>query len=397
MLGAIVIAVAIVSAILAILYAFQEQDWRELLGFSTAENGGIAVALLGASLLFKGDGLNALAALAWVVALLHLAGHSLAKGALFCAADGVQRVTGDYRIAQCGLFRRSPWLFGVGAVFAGMSLAAMPPQAGFVSEWFAFQTFFQGFHMPDLAGRLVLSLAGVGLALTAAIAFATFVKVIGIGTQGDGDWQEPGVARAHTFATGLLGVAALALALGMPWWLHAFDHGTLLQFGTQAGAAMHDGPILVPLTSTFAFISPTLLAIVCPLLAILPAILLWLAARRHPVRRVPVWYGGFPRESVRVATTALTFSNALRVFYSFVYRPTLDITLEHREREYFVHRARLRHGVAPLFEPFLFDPLRRWVIALAERLQSFQSGHLNFYLSMMGLLLAIALAFAVRH
>ena len=33
-----------------------------------------------------------------------------------------------------------------------MSLAAMPPQAGFVSEWFVFQTVFQGFHLPTSAG-----------------------------------------------------------------------------------------------------------------------------------------------------------------------------------------------------------------------------------------------------
>ena len=59
-----------------------------------------------------------------------------------------------------------------------MSLAAMPPTAGFVSEWFVFQTVFQGFHLPNLVGRLVLALAGAGLALTAAVAFATFVKVI---------------------------------------------------------------------------------------------------------------------------------------------------------------------------------------------------------------------------
>ena len=35
-----------------------------------------------------------------------------------------------------------------------MSLAAMPPQAGFVSEWYLFQTFFQGFHLSGLASRL---------------------------------------------------------------------------------------------------------------------------------------------------------------------------------------------------------------------------------------------------
>ena len=60
----------------------------------------------------------------------------------------------------------------------------MPPQAGFVSEWYLFQTFFQGFHLSSLASRLVAALAGAGLALTVAIAFATFVKAFGIGLLG---------------------------------------------------------------------------------------------------------------------------------------------------------------------------------------------------------------------
>ncbi|MGH8115185.1 MAG: proton-conducting transporter membrane subunit, partial [Rhodanobacteraceae bacterium] len=293
-LGTIVTGVAIVSALLAILFAFQEEDWRELLSFSTAENACIAVTLLGASLLFRANGLEALAALGWIVALLHMAGHSLAKGVMFLAADGIHRVTGDYHIAQRGWMKRSAWWFGVGVVFAGMSLAAMPPQAGFVSEWFAFQTLFLGFHLPNLGGRLVLALAGAGLALTAAIAFATFVKLVGVGNQGASDRNQPGIPRGHALAVGVLGLCVLALAVGMPWWLSALDGQAMLVFGTHAAGAMHQGPILVPL-STFAFISPTLLVIVCPLLAILPAFLLWQAAHRHPVRRVPVWYGGFER------------------------------------------------------------------------------------------------------
>ena len=77
-------------------------DWRSLLSFSSAENASIAVSMLGVSLLFRSEGLTNLAGLAWVVSLLHLAGHSLAKGTLFLASDGVYRATGRYHIAQAG-------------------------------------------------------------------------------------------------------------------------------------------------------------------------------------------------------------------------------------------------------------------------------------------------------
>ncbi len=158
---------------------------------------------------------------------------------------------------------------------------------------------------------------------------------------------------------------------------------------------MHDGLLLVPLTAKFAFISPSLLVIVMPLLALLPASLLLLGARRHAVRRMPVWYGGSHPDPQRTATTALTFSNALRTFYSFIYRPRIETTRESRGREYFVTRLAFTHEVAPVFGPYLFAPSVRLVRRAAERLRSLQSGHLNFYLALIGLLLVAILALAL--
>lgn len=389
--GMLLVIVGVLSAILAVLYAFQQEDWRALLSFSSAENASIAVAMLGAAMMFRESGLAALAGLAWTVALLHLAGHALAKGTLFLSADGVFQAAGNYEIRHALLARRTLWVFGAGALFAAMSLAAMPPQAGFVSEWYVFQTVFQGFHLPGMGGRLVLALAGAGLALTAAVALATFVKVFGIGLLGAGNRAVGQVSAATVAAVGVLGVGVLALAVGMPAWLGALVEAGRFRFGAAAAQQMHDGLILVPLTATFAFISPSLLVIVMPLLALLPVLLVLTSKHRHAVRRVPVWYGGSAHEMARTATTALTFSNALRTFYSFIYRPTMETTRETRTREYFVTRLVFTHDVAPVFGPYLFAPAVRLVRRAAGRLRVLQSGHLNFYLGLIGLLLVIIL------
>jgi hydrogenase-4 component B len=403
--GIFIVAISVLSAILTALYAFQQEGWRELLSLSSAENGSVAVCLLGAVLMFRQNGLMDLAGLAWIVALLHLAAHSLAKSAMFLSADGVFRAAGDYRLVQRGILARSPWIFGLGALFGAMSLAAMPPQGGFVSEWYVFQTFFQGFHLTNLASRLTAALGGAGLALTAAIAFATYVKAFGIGLLGRVDRASTPVPIGNSLAVGLLGLLVLALAVGMPLWLEALSPAVATTFARGALAKMHVGPLLVPATGapirvpeTFAFISPTLLVIVMPLLALLPLSLV-LATRRFSVRRAAVWYGGREQAPRQVATTALTFSNALRTFYSFVYRPTAET-----ERElvhgpnglpYFVRRLAFSHDVAPIFGPYLFGPLERLVIALAERLRLIQSGDLNFYLSLIGALLIVILIIAL--
>jgi hydrogenase-4 component B len=390
-LGTFLLIVAVLTAILSALYAFQQEDWRALLSFSSAENASIAVAMLGAALIFRGDNQRELASLAWAVALLHLAGHSLAKSGLFITADSVYRATGGYNIFHSDLLRRSSWVFGLGALLAAMSLAAMPPLAGFVSEWYVFQTVFQGFHLSTLGGRLTMALAGAGLALTIAVAFATFVKVFGVGLLGRSARTVNPVSSGSAIVVGLLGVSVVALAVGMPAWLRALDLAVASQFGTAAASEMHDGLLLVPLTAKFAFISPTLLVVVMPLLATIP-ILLIVVNKRYPMRHVPVWYGGFDQDPERASTTALTFSNAMRTFYSFVYRPTEEVEREARGPEYFVHRLRFSHDVAPVFGPYLFGPLTRVVYYLAEKLRALQSGHLNFYLALIGALLVIILA-----
>jgi hydrogenase-4 component B len=387
-LAVIVIVVATVSAILTILYAFQQDDWRSLLSLSSAENASIAVVALGAALIFRTYHLIDLAGLAWIVALLHLAGHALAKGTLFLTADVIRKTTGAYRIVYSG--SGGDWLLGIGALLAAMSLAAMPPTAGFVSEWFVFQTVFQGFHLPTLGGRLVLALTGAGLALTAAVAFATFAKVVGIGLLSRNPQRPAPIYPWRSGSIGLMGLCVLALGVGMPCWLPALNLAAAAQFGTAMTSQMHDGLLLIPLTAKFAFISPSLLILVMPLLALLPIALI-AASSRRPIRRTAVWYGGLSPDPALASTTALAFSNAMRTFYSFVYRPTADTERDADDTGYFVKKLVFEHDVAPIFGPWLFQPTVKAVSSLAGKLRLLQSGHLNFYLGLIGLLLVLIL------
>lgn len=395
-LAILCIVVSVLSAILAILYAFQEEDWRRLLSFSSAENASVAIATLGISLLLSANSHPVLAALAWNVALLHLAGHSLAKGTLFLSADGVFRASGEYLICQRGLLRRTSAVFGVGAVFAAMSLAALPPQAGFISEWYIFQTLFEGTQATTLVSRLTLALAAAGLALTAAVALATFVKLIGIGLLGDGYEGPAAISSLRSGGVFALGLCVLGLAVGMPWWLSSLSNANLSLFGTNAASAMRDGLLLVPLSNKFAFISPTKLVIAMPLLALVPAglILLGRGAAGAP-RRAPIWYGGLRENPSEIATTSLAFSNALRTFYGFIYGPTHDVAREYHHAPYFVKRLVFTQELAPVFGRYLFTPIVRIVRLLAAGVRPLQSGYLNFYNAIIGILLMLILALAL--
>ena len=393
----IMIAVGVVSAILTIFMAFQEEDWRRLLSLSSAENAGVAVGVLGASLLFVVNGAPGPAALAWVVCLIHLAGHSLAKGTLFLTADGVFTVNESYFIRQTGLLRNTSALFGIGALFGAMSLAALPPQSGFVSEWYVFQSLFHGMQSDTISARLTLALAAAGLALVVAVALATFAKLFGLGLLGDGHSEPTHLSWSRCGAVFLLGLCVLGLAVGMPWWVQALGPASLSLFGVNAPSSMKDDWLLIPLSGHFAFISPTKLVIAGPLLALIPIGLFLISRRRFPLRRVPVWSGGRREDARRIATTPLAFSNALRTFYGFIYGPTHNLEREYDHGPYFVKRLIFNQEVAPIFGPYLFSPLVRLVRNLADRVSVLQSGYLNFYNALIGSLLVLILGLALFY
>ena len=195
-------------------------------------------------------------------------------------------------------------------------------------------------------------------------------------------------------AVGVLGACVLALAVGMPAWLSALIGSTVTQFGSDSPRLMRDGWLLVPLTAKFAFISPSMLVIAMPLLALIPIALVLFGRRPAvPARRGMVRRRG--TRTAEVLTTALTFSNALRTFYSFIYRPSTETTRESSGREYFITRLSFSHEVAPVFGRYLFAPAIRIVQSAAGRIRILQSGHLNFYLGLIGLLLVVILGLSL--
>ena len=91
------------------------------------------------------------------------------------------------------------------------------------------------------------------------------------------------------------------------------------------------------------------LIIAGPLLALIPITLFLISRRAFPMRRVPVWSGGRREDTRRIATTSLAFSNALRTFYSFIYRPTHNLEREYEYGPYFVKHLIFNQEVAPIF------------------------------------------------
>ena len=178
--GVAVLVVGGVSALLGVLYALMEHDIKRLLAFHSVENIGIILLGLGAGMIFQSYGLHALAALGLLAASYHTLNHAVFKALLFLGAGAVVYATHTRNIEEHGgLLRRMPWT-GVFFLIGAVSISALPPTNGFVSEWLVFQTLFLSFHLPVVLFKLLLPIAAAVLALTGMLALVCFAKAFGL-------------------------------------------------------------------------------------------------------------------------------------------------------------------------------------------------------------------------
>ncbi|HTO84352.1 MAG TPA: proton-conducting transporter membrane subunit, partial [Methylomirabilota bacterium] len=178
--GVILVALGAVSGVMGVLYGLFQRDLKTMLAYSTVENIGIVAIGLGLALMFRGDGLASLAALAMIAALLHALNHALLKSLLFCGAGAVLNATGLRDIERLGaLIHRMP-VTGFCFLIGAAGLSALPPLNGFVSEWLTFQAILTGIHLPQWELKFGIVVIAALLALTAALAAALFVRAFGI-------------------------------------------------------------------------------------------------------------------------------------------------------------------------------------------------------------------------
>src|SRR4030067_410622 len=109
-----------------------------------------------------------LSALALTAGLYHTFNHAMFKGLLFMGAGAVLHATHERKMeGMGGLIHRMPWtsaLFLIGCI----SISALPPFNGFVSEWLMFQAFLLSPALPSTLLNFLIPMGAALLALAAS-------------------------------------------------------------------------------------------------------------------------------------------------------------------------------------------------------------------------------------
>ncbi len=380
--GGLVLALGAVSMVLGVLYALMQHDLKRLLAYHSIENIGIILVAAGVGMISLSVGHPGLAVLALAASLFHVLNHALFKGLLFLGAGGVVAATGTRQIEHMGgLARRMPWTAGL-FLLGAMAISGLPFLNGFVSEWLVFQSLLLGFHTSgDAFVRLAFPIGGALLGLTTALAAACFVKAFGITFlalprgRGAAEARESGVLMLAPQAALALACVAIGLVPGpVVSVLARLAQGLV-------GAPPGPGPVaelsrIAPAPGAFDGLSIPLAALAFTGALGLAAAL---AARAAYARRpVPTWGCG-GELTAEAEYTATAFSKPLMLIFGAIYRPTREVsTLE--TTPYYAREVRYRAEVEPTFERFVYRPLTRGVLHLAERMRVIQAGSLHAYL-----------------
>jgi proton-translocating NADH-quinone oxidoreductase chain M len=130
-----ILVFALVSAFVSACAALMETNIKRLLAYST-------VSQIGYTFL----GFAAVSAFGYAGAILYILAHGLAKGGLFLCAGIVEHGTHTKDMTKMGgLIRKMPVTAVVYAICA-LSIAGIPPLAGFFSKYFVISGLLQGGH-----------------------------------------------------------------------------------------------------------------------------------------------------------------------------------------------------------------------------------------------------------
>ncbi len=435
--GLVALVVGTISALLGILYATTDNDLKAMLAHSSIENVGIVVAGFGAGMVFVATNHPALAAIAFVAALYHMLNHSLYKALLFFGVGAVETQTGTRDIDQLGGLIKWMPLTAFGFLIGTLSIAALPPFNGFVSEWLTLQVMLRSAELSSIGAKIVFALCGAGLALTAALAVTCFVKVFAMSFLGmrrlDGELR---VAEAAPKALASMAVlAVLCLAFGVlptymipmldpastllsgasaseslvpPFFASAQGHralppGFISEFhdlGAQVGEGVLPGRGLVVLHRggaqnpvVFAMSTSYMLLALSGLLALTWVVIrLWLTRARRRMRRER-WDGGVRQLLPEMTYTATGFSNPVRVIFDAIFRPTTVEDTRETVAEHFRIAIRREKEHVHLVDRLVFQPVRTATLWFAGVLAAMHHGRINAYVTYA--FLALLIVFAV--
>ena len=386
--GTIILVIGMVSAILGVLYAFIEPNIKKILAYSSIENMGIIFIGIGVSFIAFSKGFSYIGALALIAILLHCLNHALFKGSLFLGVGSIHYATHTKNLENLGGLIKVMPLTAVLFLGGALSISAIVPFNGFISEWLIYQSIFASI-LPDEAGlSITFILAVATLALAGALAAACFIKLFGISFLGlprsKLASQAKEVPLVMNIGSGILVTLCLFGGLFPLIFLNFIDKVVVNMTGTTILGQLQGGFFFayypLEINGSGNRISPFILFLVLLALIVVALLILRILGGNYVERRYGTWDCGFNVLNSRMQYSATAFSKPIKIVFKIIFKSTKDLKII-GDPPYHPDSIEYTIKTESVFEKYIYIPLLIWTTSLSRRLKfMIQTGSVHTYL-----------------
>ena len=375
--GLVILIIGSLSSLIGVLYALSEHDIKALLANHSIENIGIILIGFGMGMIFDSLGLKTLSSFSFIAALFHTFNHMSFKSLLFMGAGSVLHQTHTKNIEKYGSLIKSMPITALTFLLASISISALPPTNGFLSEWMIFQSMLGSSAIDNTSLKLAIPFAIFSLAITSGLAIACFVKAYGITFLGlhrsSNSKHAKEVNFFMRFGMILMAFVVISLMLFTPFYISWFDKALI----DLSHVSVYDKIFVSGILNIHSpalhggVVSPILL--LAALLSITIFMMLGYKMLHVKERIYHTWACGY-KTSAKTQYTATGFAGPIRRFFNWLYKP----------KEHFIKQTIAGHEskfsdsnyevhVKPLFEDVLYastknlaNKISYWIYRLAH-------------------------------
>ena len=379
-----VLIVSVVTALYGISYASVQKDIKKMLAYSSIENMGIIGTGISIYLLAIHFEHPTVALIALCGALAHILNHSIFKELLFLSAGSVYIKTHTKNMEILGgLIKKMP-ITALCFIIGGISICALPPFNGFVSEFLIYVSFIKAFDINNFGVFIAIIFAFCALALVGTIAILCFTKTISITFLGEA--RSDSALEVHGDSSkkmlipmGILASACLLLGL-FPQYVFKFILLPAKDF-IDYGCACKQIAFLAQVSKY--------------LLIFAGLILFFLLIRKMFSKKsqyYTTWGCGYNKPTNKMQYSAASYVSPFLTILKPLFKRTRDVK---KAKGLFPKDAHYVTKVDDIEEAYIISPILKWDEKFLSKFEIIQNGDIQQYIRFGLAFLALAIIVAI--
>ncbi|MBQ4647099.1 MAG: hypothetical protein IJB79_07095 [Candidatus Gastranaerophilales bacterium] len=378
----LVLILSIITALYGISYASVQKDIKKMLAYSSIENMGIIGIGIGVYLLATHYEYPTVALIALCGSFAHILNHSIFKELLFLSAGSVYIKTHTKNMELLGgLIKKMP-ITAICFILGGISICALPPFNGFVSEFLIYMSFIKALDISNFGVFIVILFALASLALVGTIAILCFTKTISIAFLGESRSEHcanEDNPKSMLVSMSILACACLVLGL-FPQYVFKY---TLLpaRVFIDYGCACKQIEFLSTISKC--------------LWAFVGLIILFLLIKKAISNKTSIystWGCGYNKLTSKMQYSGASYTSPFLNIVKPLFKRTRDVK---KAKGLFPTDAHYETRVDDIEETYIINPILKWDEKFLSKFEIIQNGDIQQYIRFGLAFLALALIVAI--